>query len=89
LNSVDAQAFWKNSHEVDALMGDVPIEVKYQEHISDSDFKGLREFMKKFRQNSGIMVTKKDERTVKNPEGNVRLVPAWKFLLEGRKSAEG
>ncbi len=82
LNAADAQQFWRNAHEIDAVVENRPLEVKYQEHISSSDLKGLREFMRKFGRKSALLVTKKDEQKLDVPEGEIQLLPAWKFLLE-------
>lgn len=81
VNALDASFFWKNSHEVDVVVSDIPVEVKYQETIVPSDLNGVREFMRKFKKTRGIVVTKKDERTVELEEGSIQLVPAWTFLL--------
>lgn len=81
VNSVDAEVFWKNRHEVDAVVDGMPIEVKYQPKIVSSDLKGVREFMRKFSSKKGIVVTKDEEKEVRLPEGRITLIPAWKFLL--------
>ena len=81
INHLDAYTFWRNSHEVDAVLNGVPIEVKYQNKIIDKDLSGLREFMRKFSARRGVMVTKSEEGKVKTGEGEIVMTPAWKFLL--------
>jgi predicted AAA+ superfamily ATPase len=81
INAVGAKFFWRNRHEVDAVVDETPIEVKYQPRILPGDLKGIREFMRKFEVKKGIVVTKDEEREVKFAEGRVRFVPADVFLL--------
>ena len=75
------KSFWKNGDEIDIVHNDIPIEVKYQEKIGSEDLKPLRDFMKKFGQRKGILITKRDERVIKNEEGTIQLIPIWKWLL--------
>ena len=84
VNELKASAFWKNGGEIDIVQDGIPIEVKYREAIVLDDFKHLREFMKKFGVRRGTVITKKDERSAVFDEGEVRLIPAWKFLLQDR-----
>lgn len=85
INAVNANTFWKNSYEVDAVIHNMPLEVKYKEKIIDSDLRGVREFMKKFKARKGILVTKNEEKTKKVKEGTITFVPAWKFVLNPTK----
>ena len=82
VTKVKASAFWKNGNEIDIIHNDLPIEVKYQESIDSRDLKPIIAFMKKFDKKEGILITKKDEREVKIEEGTIRLIPAWKWLLD-------
>lgn len=82
VNKIGAQSFWKNGNEIDMIHEDIPIEVKYQERITSDDFKPIREFMRKFSQKKGIVVTKHEEREVKVEEGVIWLIPAWKWFLQ-------
>ncbi|MBI5002443.1 ATP-binding protein [Candidatus Woesearchaeota archaeon] len=82
VNKLRANSFWKNGTEIDIIHEKVPIEVKYQENINSEDFKPMKEFMRKFNQTQGILITKKEEKEVKFEEGTIKLIPAWKFLLE-------
>lgn len=81
VNKLGASSFWKNGTEIDIIYNDIPIEVKYQEKINSEDLKPLKEFMRKFNQKGGILITKKEEREVNLAEGKIRLIPAWKFAL--------
>ena len=81
VNKIGAKSFWKNGDEIDIVHNDIPIEVKYQEKIGSEDLKPLRDFMKKFGQRKGILITKRDERVIKNEEGTIQLIPIWKWLL--------
>jgi len=81
VNKMKATAFWKNGGEVDIIKNGFPVEVKYQKNIQASDFSSLKEFMKKFKVEKGMMLTKNEERAVKMKEGKVHMVPFWKWLL--------
>ena len=82
VNKLRANSFWKNGTEIDIIHNNIPIEVKYQEKINHEDFKPIKEFMRKFNQKRGILITKKEEKEVKFEEGTIKLIPARKFLLE-------
>ena len=82
VNKLKAKYFWKNGNEIDIINNDIPIEVKYQEQINSEDLKPLKEFMKKFNQKEGLIITKKDEREIKIDEGIIKLIPVWKWLLK-------
>lgn len=81
INAAGAGFFWRNRHDVDAVVGETPIEVKYQPKILPGDLRGVREFMKKFKVKDGVVVTKDEEREVKLAEGRIRFIPADVFLL--------
>ncbi|MBI3032060.1 ATP-binding protein [Candidatus Woesearchaeota archaeon] len=82
VNKLRANSFWKNGTEIDIIYDKSPIEVKYQENINSEDFKPMKEFMRKFNQKQGILITNKEEKEIKFEEGTIKLIPAWKFLLE-------
>ncbi len=82
INAIDASAFWKNRHEVDAILNGIPIEIKYQEKIIKADLKGLFEFMKKFKSTKGFVISKEEEDTIEMEYGKITFIPAWKLLLE-------
>ena len=42
----------------------------------------LREFVKKFSKKGAIVITKKQGGLKKFPEGTIKMIPAWKWLLE-------
>ncbi len=82
INNIKSNSFWKNRHEVDFVVDGVPLEVKYQNKIIDEDYEGVREFMRKFSVDRGVLITKNDEEKIKVPEGKIELIPIWKFLLD-------
>ena len=43
----------------------------------------LREAMARFGTGEGVIVTFDEERDIEVPEGVIRVVPAWKWLLGG------
>ncbi len=81
INKLRALSFWKNGNEIDIVHDDIPIEVKYHERVDSSDFKPLREFMRKFGRKEGILITKNEDKKVRVEEGTIRLIPAWKWLM--------
>lgn len=58
-----------------------PVEVKYQNEIYDCDKKTLLEFMEKFGQNEGIVVTKRLFKKEKIDGKEILLIPAWLFMM--------
>jgi len=84
VNKLKASSFWKNGGEIDIVNNGFPIEVKYQEKINSEDFKTMKEFMKKFNQKEGLMLTKNEEREIKFEEGIIKITPVWKWLLKDK-----
>lgn len=82
VNKLKASSFWKNGGEIDIIYKDMPIEVKYQEKINSEDFKTIKEFMKKFKEKEGLILTKNEEKEIKFEEGTIKLIPVWKWLLQ-------
>lgn len=83
VNKLKAKSFWKDKGEVDIIQNDTPIEVKYQERVTPADYKPVLNFMKKFNKKKGIIITKSDEKELKFKEGEIKLIPVWKWLIEG------
>ena len=78
--------FWRTPQkdEVDIVIKEkqfIPIEVKYQNQITDADCKALIKFCKKYKVKKGIIVTKETFETRKFGDIIVELLPAWVFLL--------
>jgi predicted AAA+ superfamily ATPase len=77
--------YWKNKHEVDFVYDDakkvIPIEIKYREHPTNADLKGLIEFMEMEDLNIGIVVTKDTFRKGELEGRRVLFIPLWLFLL--------
>lgn len=79
--------FWreKNLVEVDAIVRSaktiIPIEVKYQQHITRKDLVGLLRFMEINNLQQGIVVTKETFEEKKIDEKTLLCVPAWLFLF--------
>ncbi|MDP4039297.1 MAG: hypothetical protein Q8P57_01845 [Candidatus Pacearchaeota archaeon] len=82
VNKTGALSFWKNGGEVDIIKDGTPVEVKYKNNIDISEFKHLLEFMKKFGKSEGFIVTKSDEKVVEVKGNKIKLIPAWKWMLE-------
>lgn len=83
INKLHALSFWRNGNEneIDIVYNNIPIEVKYQENINPFDYKSLMEFMKKFKTNEAILITKKEEKNIKTGVGIIKMIPVWKWFL--------
>jgi predicted AAA+ superfamily ATPase len=87
--STGARFFWRNpqKEEVDIILDSgeklLPVEIKFQSTITKSDMRGLRSFMRRRNVDRGILITKDTEKTIEVPEGNIRMIPAWKVALFG------
>ncbi|MBS3138428.1 ATP-binding protein [Candidatus Woesearchaeota archaeon] len=84
-NSTETNVFWKNSHEVDFVLENMPVEVKYTNNVIGKDLLSVREFMKKFSVKQGLILTKMQAGTRTVPEGLITLIPVWRFVLEREK----
>ncbi len=77
--------YWKNKYEVDFVYDDskkvIPVEVKYREHPTNSDLKGLLEFMEIEGLKTGIVVTKDIFKKEEYGERRMLFIPVWLFLL--------
>jgi hypothetical protein len=84
ITSLEAKSFWKNSYDVDCVITKgntfIPVEVKYREHISSSDIKGILSFLKKFKMTFGIIITKNLFKREKVDGIEVLYIPAWLIL---------
>lgn len=84
---LEKTSFWRTPQkdEVDIILKEkgivLPIEVKYQHNITNSDAAALLKFCKKFGIKSVFMVTKElmDMRKIGDVE--ILFIPAWLFLL--------
>ena len=83
VNAVGSPFFWKNGNEVDIILDEIPIEVKYKGAIKNEDLKGVAEFLKKFKGRKGIVITKNADREVKISRGRIKLIPALKWFMDG------
>lgn len=84
-SSIEKISFWRTPRsEVDIIKRNrkiLPMEVKYRRYVLKKDVKNLLKFMKKFRINKGIVITKD---LLKEEEINgkkIVYIPAWLFLL--------
>ena len=75
--------YWKdsNNNEVDIIMEiqnkAIPIEIKYQNNISNNDLKGINNFISQKKNTFGFVVTK----DLLNLKNNIIYIPLWLFLL--------
>lgn len=83
VNQLRAEYFWRDRYknEVDVVLpGDkpVPVEIKYGKVALN----GVAAFMRNFKVGEAIIVTRREEGERTVGDGECRLVPAYKFLLE-------
>jgi predicted AAA+ superfamily ATPase len=77
---LDATFYWRDdSKEVDFVVDNNPVEVKWQETITREDYKSLKYFMKKFNAEESILITKSDH---PQPEQQIVTVPLWKVAFQ-------
>lgn len=78
--------YWREQAvEVDFIANNIPIEVKYQNQVSEKDCSGVMKFLERFDKNLGVIITKNlsCEKTIRDKK--IRFIPFWRFLLEGPK----
>lgn len=76
--------YWlDNGGEVDLIThkGE-PVEVKYTDKLDLSDFVSMRKFLDVSKTKQGIVLTKNLNGLKKFPEGRIKIVPVWKWLLK-------
>ena len=83
-NAMEKSSFWRTPQkdEIDFITKEkLPIEVKYQSQITNSDIRTMLKFFKKFHVTKGIVVTKDllEIRSIDNAE--ILFIPAWLFLF--------
>lgn len=82
INALNARFFWKNRHDVDAVIDGIPVEVKFKNKILNNELRGVREFMRKFKIGKGVIITRDDDKKITVSEGKIFFIPAWKLLLK-------
>ena len=83
VNQLNAEYFWRDPYknEVDIVIDNKkpkPIEIKY----GKIETKGLLKFMKKFNVDEGYIVSFDQEKTLKLENKKIKIIPAYKFLLQ-------
>lgn len=76
--------FWSDDSEVDCILKEkskiIPIEVKFQKDLGNDDFRGLMEFIDKFK-TEGIIASRNLFEKRKTDGKNVLIAPSWLVLL--------
>lgn len=76
--------YWlDNGGEVDLIthQGE-PVEIKYKDKLEIDDFKSIRKFLEIAKTKQGIILTKNLQASKTFPEGRVKIIPLWKWLLQ-------
>jgi len=77
-------SYWRDVEEVDFIVSinntPLPVEVKYQNSIGQSDIRSVLKFCKRFKLNKGIIVTKNDLRIEVFNGVEVCFIPVWLFI---------
>ncbi len=76
-------SFWRTpqKEEIDIILDNVPIEVKYRNQVKTSEAKTLVKFMQRFKAERGIIVTKDIFKKEKVGSREILYIPAWLFLV--------
>lgn len=82
VTQLKAEFFWRDAYknEVDMILGDeqpIPVEIKY----GKLNYKGLMAFMRAFNLKEGYIVSYESELEKKINGNTIRVIPAFKFLL--------
>ncbi|HLI45782.1 MAG TPA: ATP-binding protein [Geobacterales bacterium] len=83
-SELNASYYWRErGKEIDFLVNNAPVEVKYTSKIGKEDLRWIRYFEKKYAKSLGIkhafIITKDLEYNV----NNIALIPLWKFSFQG------
>ncbi len=70
----------KNKREVDFIVNDIPIEVKFKNNITKQDCKNTKYYLEKKGKETGMMVTKNTADIVEIGEKKIVLIPLDMFL---------
>jgi len=77
-------SYWRDGVEVDFVITlhnvPLPIEVKYQNSIGNSDIRSVLRFCERFKVNTGVMVTKNDFKREKVGGIDMWYIPVWLFI---------
>ena len=78
-----AEFFWRDPYknEVDIIIDNkkpLPVEIKY----GKTEAKGILAFMRKFKVDEGIIISKDKEEKQKSNKKIISVVPAYKYLLK-------
>lgn len=82
--------YWlDNGGEVDLITHQSePVEIKYKDKIEASDFKSIRKFLEIAKIKQGIILTKNLQISKEFPEGRIKIMPVWRWLLKDGKIGE-
>jgi len=83
VNQLKAEYFYRDPYknEVDVVLDEdklIPVEIKY----GKIQTKGILSFMKKFDVKEGIILSYDQEKRVKHENKTIKVIPAFKFLLQ-------
>jgi predicted AAA+ superfamily ATPase len=84
-NILKAKFFYRSpqKEEVDLIIDNqgklIPVEIKIREKIKIKDLKPLIKFMKRFKCESAVVISKDDERIEKINELKVTILPYWRY----------
>lgn len=78
-------SYYREKREVNIVLHSrdtvIPVEVKYQSTISETDHKNLIAFMEEFKIDKGVLVTRDLLATHEINGKDIRIIPAWLFLM--------
>ena len=78
---LNSKFYWREKDkEVDIILNNIPIEVKYKESIKSEELKSINYFIEKFKTKKGFIITKNLEKR----EALINFVPAWKVAFNNK-----
>lgn len=80
----DVEFFWRQgNYEVDlVLKGDIPLELKYQDRITDDDIKPIIKFCNKYKASRSLILTRSFLDSSKKENVELLFIPLWMYLLK-------
>ena len=84
-NLIKAQFFYRSpqKEEVDLVIESqhtvLPVEIKIREKIRMKDLKPLIKFMKRFKCEQALVISKNDDRIEKTEDFKVTILPYWRY----------
>lgn len=81
ISILNPKFYWREKDkEVDIILNNIPIEVKYKESIKSEELKSVKYFIENFKAKNGVIITKNIEKR----EDFINFIPAWKVAFNNK-----